>query len=315
MSNPTFFLPASTIDNILYTDVHHIAATLVLARYTDKTGQYSTAGRSAIKRNLGIGTNKADRILVDLQRWKIITPPETKPKSKASTRFIFPAGDERVWFNAGIVDGYGQWKRPLKDLCVLGKTAAQWLLHYHRIHDMAAYGGIPPQELHQIYEIDGEEPIQWNNMAAQQVRKIDRLSHNYNPADHNINAIRGLMRGGWMYEVATVMNGDPNNPGTIALYHLHTFNKHGRSPKGERGLASKTANACPFDSSANHEGKFDGRTFAIITPDHITNPQVAGIYRLRWRAVNTKSSESRFQWYEVKERQRQGEDWINTFAS
>lgn len=161
--------PATAVDIVTY---------LVLARYTDETGRFSSAGIQAIVKATGITRKMAEQALDRLQAF---TPPATPPipKAKKSTpparglvsippdwntrtgekiperptmrsqiRWVLDDFDcddeERVWFSNELIDGYGRFQNPLKRLKQCGDIAARLLLLMYRENDMEACGGVPP---------------------------------------------------------------------------------------------------------------------------------------------------------------------------
>ncbi len=154
-----------------------IGAYLVLARYTDAHGKFSSAGRTAIRNALGVGDAMADRALEALQRmtthgqivpgdpgksklksrllympaqWKAIhreAIPE-RPTERAKVRWVLNDSRavmrDRVWFSNELVDGFGRFRQPLKRLKRHKDVAARLLLRLYEQNDMEQFGGVSP---------------------------------------------------------------------------------------------------------------------------------------------------------------------------
>jgi len=146
-----------------------IGAFLVIARYTDETGCFSTAGVQAVYRNIGVGHALVDAALKRLIQYRhgkgqsvansIICPAEDW---EAATKGVLPHGpgersrvrwvlnnfdgkaEDRIWFSNNLVDGIGKFTMPLKRLKRCGDVAARVLLVLYREHDLDQFGGARP---------------------------------------------------------------------------------------------------------------------------------------------------------------------------
>ena len=152
-----------------------IATYLVLARYSDASGELTSCGISGIKRALGIGDGIAQRAVDSLMRMnsngRLITGNLDKCSSKmrlmyspeqwarirktsipegatvrASVRYVLNGfgNEQRVWFGNELVDGYGQFQQPLKRLKRGGDIAARLLLLLYAANDNDVFIGVPP---------------------------------------------------------------------------------------------------------------------------------------------------------------------------
>ena len=171
----SFCVPRAAIEALLNAQAtaYEVCAYLTLARYTDRTGVYSTAGMKAI--NTATGANKTrggpvaraiERlkkisgktskgplpILFDEQGWidktgEIIPPG---PIPRADVRFVLPDFDEpsesRVWFGGNLVTGIGEFAKPLKTIKDGGDVVARLLLAMYAATDMEAWGGVDPHK-------------------------------------------------------------------------------------------------------------------------------------------------------------------------
>lgn len=156
--------PATAVDIVTY---------LVLARYTDETGRFSSAGIQAIVKATGITRKMAEQALTRLQQpWllsitgkkSIPTHPlvltatdwhaknsediPERPTLRSQIRWVLNGipcdDDDKVWFSNELVDGYGRLQNPLKRLKQCGDIAARILLIMYRENDMEACGGVVP---------------------------------------------------------------------------------------------------------------------------------------------------------------------------
>lgn len=150
-----------------------IGAYLVLAKHTDESGQFSTAGVQAVYRATGVGHAVAQRAIDRLCQVK--GPQTTKGKSKAVWNLVYPAGtwasltgldlphgpikaaqvrwvlndygagpEDRVWISNELIDGHGKFTQPLKRLKRCGDVAARLLLVCYQQSSLEQMGGINP---------------------------------------------------------------------------------------------------------------------------------------------------------------------------
>lgn len=177
----SFWLSKKVLNSLIENaTVTQICTYLILARYTDGTGQFSTCGMTGVKRALGLGDNQARQALASLdmltveiaagkkttkqrmvhsaEQWAASTGEVFEARTvKAQIRFVlsqFDAEDEdreRVWLPNTLVDGYGQFSQPLKRLKRLGEVAARLLLVMYRENNMEQFGGVPPSVMHGDY--------------------------------------------------------------------------------------------------------------------------------------------------------------------
>lgn len=178
----SFWLSNKVLNSLIENaTVTQICAYLILARYTDSSGQFSTCGMTGVKKALGLGDNQARQALASLdaltvkmgsgknsneqrmvyseEEWTAATGEIFEaPTVKAKIRFVlsqFGAEEEsieQVWFPNTLVDGYGQFSQPLKRLKRLGEVAARLLLVMYRENDMEQFGGIPPTVMYLGYD-------------------------------------------------------------------------------------------------------------------------------------------------------------------
>lgn len=183
MGNGSFRITRHTIDLLVSQQdfsAAHMAAYLVLARFTDESGVYTTAGASALQRYIGLSWKRANAVLEDLLWVRQYTDHSQKKPMTREWRYVWPitnyceahstepglprltyalpvfAGDgEWVWFSNELVDGYGAFQNPLKALVKYGNTAVRLLLLMYKYNAMDTFGGIDPYRAHQ--EFKGQE--------------------------------------------------------------------------------------------------------------------------------------------------------------
>lgn len=193
----SFWLPPKTIDALITAKATaaEIAALLIIAKHTEATGQYSTAGKKAVYTLGGMSQGAAEKAIEALtlikssgQRASQPEPKRTKnlgrlvytaenweqltgevlphgPGARSQIRFVVNTLDtkqtEGVWFGAGLVEGVGTFQKPLKRLRQLGSVAARLLLLLYARNDMGGWVGVAPRDvLHGSYERDVyQEPI------------------------------------------------------------------------------------------------------------------------------------------------------------
>ncbi|MDD2541159.1 MAG: hypothetical protein PHH28_08955 [Desulfuromonadaceae bacterium] len=158
-----------------------LGAYLVLARHTDESGKFSTAGHKKIyeaigaspgtEKNPGIGRRLVKKLMemgqspdpngngtmlkrplgkliYQADEWSIITDeeiPDTKHELYP-VNFVLNdfSSEEWVWFPNELVDGYKRFKSPLKKLKQSGDVATRLLFLSYRVNNMEDFGGIPP---------------------------------------------------------------------------------------------------------------------------------------------------------------------------
>jgi hypothetical protein len=150
-----------------------VCAYLVLARHTDESGRYSTAGMQAIYRGVGVGHKVAEgaamrlsqmqagkarkvgrgmvqALIYSAEAWEQKTSEALPhgPHERARVRWVlndFDAGPEdRVWISNELIDGIGRFNQPLKRLKRCGDVAARLLLACYEANELEQFGGIKP---------------------------------------------------------------------------------------------------------------------------------------------------------------------------
>lgn len=179
----SFRIPRRSLDTLVehQADAWQIGTFLTIARYTDPSGKFSTAGFQAVYNGTGAspGTEKkpgaarelAESVLkIGRQYGEPVNP---KKKTRKLNGLLYRPDewtnktgeeipeidhdmhkirwvlndfqtDDWVWFPNSLVDGYGRFKRPLKRLKRCGDIATRLLLLFYASDNMEEFGGIPP---------------------------------------------------------------------------------------------------------------------------------------------------------------------------
>lgn len=172
--NGSFFVSKTAVDALIEASAtaKQIGSYLVLARFTERTGVFSVAGKSAINRYLSISNGAATSAIERLQQITVQLPhddaaPKTTskqplpinlivdpklmqmkvPKSKYITYALNDFGceaDDKVWFPNSLIDNTGKFNNPLSRLLSHGNSdkAARALLLMYKYHDMEQSGGV-----------------------------------------------------------------------------------------------------------------------------------------------------------------------------
>jgi len=321
-----------------------IGAYLTLARFTSADNQFSTASSKAIYNATGASNAKgstADRLLSELCSMSsageslVYTADSWRKKSQKneipdishglhSVRYVLnDFGDEqRVWFPNSLVDGIGKFTQPLKRLKQLGDVAARLMLLMYARDNMIEYGGIPPyQNVYNVYETS---PIIRNYgvsfWRAERTTHIAYADIYYpalglkevpeNPAERGKamqpfwEAFYALDNQGFINEVITVMDGEPNTPDSRPRYILQTKERHGLADDrlDLAGIIDRITKEITGESAADTLGRFNGQYTAITEAGEA---RVVGIYRLRFRVSNKHNFGVQVSWGRIWEDRNQ----------
>jgi hypothetical protein len=165
----SFWIKKKAIDVLIRNQATatQICAYLVLARFTDAEGKFSTSSFKAIKKAIGIGDRLArsavdtllkmglsegtkSKLLYHPDKWQSLTGEDIpeRPTKIAQVRWVLndfkDKGGDRIWFSNNLVDGYKRFTQPLKRLKRCRDVAARLLLLLYEQHDMEQYGGVKP---------------------------------------------------------------------------------------------------------------------------------------------------------------------------
>lgn len=337
----TFFLSEEMINRLLKYNALEIGAALVLARFSDRTGEFTTAGAGAVARYLGVGRPKAQKALQGLlDKPHLIKPitwvhyskrpdgPTSGPSGWSYAFEIFKDPGENIWFSGDLITGHGKFKRPLARLMKLGTDAVRILLYMFKVHDLSTWGGLPPDLTFYHSYTSPEYRSHINGIDIYSATREISQTATGNLLDATISPEKGetnddryhkrlfpmlyaLEQTGFIYEVTTAISGHEENDETVALYHLHHYNYHGNTLEGEENLSGETSNLAKRVGipMTDQDGNFYGR-FAFVVP-HGVKGKLIGIFRLRYRAVQPRSTENREQWFNINERQLILRQWLD----
>jgi hypothetical protein len=224
-------------------------------------------------------------ILVERETWMAAHPDQVLPDGPvvphSMVRYVLPdfgeKPEDRVWIGAGLVDGFGTFRRPLFDLKNAGPVAARLLLEMYALNDMETWGGISPKDGPWMrYEPEPNERAGINLRGGARLLRASRVGQVGTSAlfarvwaspttgdwwkAHDDaggpcwRALEALEATGLIYEMVTVLNRNAK-PSKLAsgggygeipedaepLYELDCRSRHGFKPAGEEGLAGLTA--------------------------------------------------------------------------
>lgn len=347
----SFWVPRKSIEVLLgrQATATQIGAYLVIARYTDAGGRFSSAGLKVIKAAMGIGDAMAERAVSDLQtitpvhsnKRVLYTPakwshqqeeliPE-RPIERARIRWVINDYDavpaDRIWFSNELVDGYGQFRQPLRRLKQCENVASRLLLKLYEQNATEQWGGIRPYPNicheftmgkkksmldYDLWHAIGEQERAWIVLEKAVIKKASNMGTDVSDDEQRLfwNAFEALKTSGFIYETIVVLDREVTNPDAQPICVLDTKNLHGDTPKGEEGLGGETARLAGKlgHPVTDKNGRFNG-TYAVIVPTYIT-PHVAGIYRIRFRVTNPLNYGVKSTWARIYQFQEEAGAWI-----
>ena len=292
-------------------------------------------------------------ILLGREAWIAAHPDRPLPDGpteRGLVRYVLPdfgePPEDRVWFGAGLVDGLGQFTRPLFSLKNAGPVAARLLLALYTVNDMERWGGVDPKRGPWMrYEPAADEtggfslPGGARLLRAARAGQVAHINKNVSNGDDRAywDALMALEAVGMIYEEVTVLNRNAK-PARFAsggdygeipddaepLYELDCRSRHGFKPADEEGLAGMTARtAGEFERSVTDggfgwdgyetTGTFNG-TYAAIVPAG-SGAMIVGIYRLRFRVANPKNAGVRDAWSRIRQGNRDMFEFINAIRA
>jgi hypothetical protein len=182
----SFCIPRAAIQALISAQASavEVCAYLVLARFTDPSGVYSSASVSAVsnyasinkktiakaiarlttinvtvtrqvpaksKGKFAVETVTLGPILQTREQWLAAHPDQVLPDGpieRGQVRHVLPdfgePESERVWIGAGLVDGFGSFTKPLRSVRDAGSVAARLLLELYQLHDLDQWAGVDP---------------------------------------------------------------------------------------------------------------------------------------------------------------------------
>ncbi len=363
----SFRIPRKALDILIErrASAWQIGVYLTLAKHTDKSGKFSSAGYNVIYKATGaspgldkkpgrgrqlaaellrLGRSSAEPvnpkkktknllgILYTPEEWQNITGetiPEI-PHELHSVRWVLNdfEADDWVWFPNSLIEGYGRFKQPLKRLKQCGDIAGRLLLLLYAVDNMEEFGGVPPiNNVYRKYNL--EHLISGNGFTFWSAQEgsiscfhslslpsigINSFSEDKDESEKQWetfwNALYSLENAGFLYECVTAMDGSKINEDTRPLYDIAARPRHGHPLKGEEGLL-KRINRIFEKKSYGHAddlGRFNGK-YPVLSLVGV-QPQVIGIYRLRFRITNPKNYPVKAAWVRIQEDRN---DWLVHF--
>jgi hypothetical protein len=288
-----------------YTDATGVYTTASVRAVSLRTGTGKKLVEKALKRLTEIRVQKITRfhngrsgkssgyneqvedvgsILVEREAWIAAHPDRPLPDGPvphAMVRYVLPdfgePPEDRVWFGAGLVEGFGTFKRPLFDLKNAGPVAARLLLELYALNDMETWGGVSPRDgPWRHYEPEPAEKDGINLPGGARLLRAARAGE-VGPGTMFSRVWASSTGGSWwkahdeaggpcwralvaleaiglIYEMVTVLNRN-SRPAKFSsgreygkipddaepLYELDCRSRHGFKPAGEEGLAGLTA--------------------------------------------------------------------------
>lgn len=345
----SFCIPRGVVEALLdhRATADEIIAYLILARFTDAEGIHSSASHTAINRYTGANKTREGPIDRALERLATITAKDGRsvlyprhrwiaetglsvpdgPTERGKIRYVLPDPDDeevgsRVWFSAGLVDGFGQFDKPLRALRRGGDAAVRLLLSLYAAADVGTWVGVDPR----LGPYRTYKPVASDNLKAGKTLLRSKRGDPFTSAfDSRIgsleeywDALNYLEACGFIYEVVMVLDreGKPwrcKHSGKEILkvpddaepvFELDARSTHGYRPAGEGWLAAPAARTAGDLglSVALEGGRFDD-TYAAFLPTG-QRAMLAGIYRLRFRPANPRSAYVRQAWARIHESNR-----------
>lgn len=265
------------------------------------------------------------------------------PTKRGAIRYVLPdfgeALTERVWFGAGLVDGFGAFTKPMKKVKDGGDVAARLLLAMYTQTDMEAWGGVNPHTgpWHRYVPMGDGDMIyadttlhgggrmivgKWGGSTA---RIYDRITGGGKDAnDKYFRALELLESSGLFYEAVLVLNRNGEKKTFSSggeylaipddaepLYELGARCEHGHAPDGEHGLGAITAN------TAGHLNKPVGdkaRTYAAIVRRG-QGAMIVGVFRPRFRVANPKNDGVIRTWSRIRENNAEAVEFIQAIRA
>jgi hypothetical protein len=182
----SFCIPRAAIEALINAQASavEICAYLVLARFTDPSGMYTSSSVNAVSNYASINKKTIAKAIARLttinatvtrqvpakskgkfevetvtlgpilhtrEQWLAAHPDQVLPDgpiSHSKVRYVLPdfpeSEGEPVWFGANLVSGFGTFTQPLRSVRDAGSVAARLLLSLYMLHDLDQWGGIDP---------------------------------------------------------------------------------------------------------------------------------------------------------------------------
>lgn len=377
----SFCVPRAAIEALLgaKATAYEICAYLILARFTEATGVYSTASvkavstytggnkktiETAIERLLAIRAKKIEKvsngrtgkahamveqatdlgpILHNAASWLELTGEilPNGPTDRSAIRFVLTDFGEpvesRVWFGAGLVDGFGAFTKPMKKVKDGGDVVARLLLAMYAETDMETWGGVNPHRgpwmryapmgdggmIYADTTLKGGGRLIFGKRSGSIGYIEDRITGGGKDGkDKFFRALELLESSGLFYEAVLVLNrngekktfssgGDylsiPDD--AEPLYELGARCEHGHAPEGEHGLGAITAN------TAGKLGKPVGADAYAAIVRRGQGAMIVGVFRPRFRVANPKNDGVIRTWSRIRENNAETVEFIQAIRA
>lgn len=377
----SFCVPRAAIEALLdaKATAYEIVAYLILARFTEATGIYTTASvkaistytggnkktiETAIERLLTIRAKKTEKvsngrsgkahdmieravglgpILYTAAGWLEETGEilPDGPTERGAIRFVLPdfgePVEDRVWFGAGLVDGFGAFTKPMKKVKDGGDVAARLLLAMYAETDMEAWGGVNPHtgpwvryppmgDGEMIYAeatLRGGGLMIFGKRGGPIATINDRITGGGKDATEKYwRALEVLGSSGLFYEAVLVLNRNGEKKTFSSggeylaipadaepLYELGARCEHGYAPDGEHGLGDITAN------TAGHLGRPVGADSYAAIVRRGQGAMIVGVFRPRFRVANPKNDGVIRTWSRIRENNAESVEFIQAIRA
>lgn len=284
-----------------------IGAYLVLAAFTDKSGLFSRAGKSAISNYLGVGAGAAGEIIAALRRIEVsegklvVDPKEWEGGQLGDKKTQWVVNDfgtsagERVWIPKTLVASPGKHGYPLERLVKSrNDPGARALLLLYSEHDEEQVGGVRPCRTGWVpYTLSGITQVGGFNLAEAKSSGEYAFDSSFVsqvmgavPSDDKAvgNVIDRLEAEGYLYRAVTVMDGPPDLGETEAVYCLDVKSSCDSSVGAEDDVVRTDVNVIAARhvlNCADAAGRFYTRYPVLVPVDYPMH--VAEVFRLRHR--------------------------------
>jgi hypothetical protein len=290
----------------------------------------------------GLGKGRSKAMLVQpAAAWAAASrdralPPRQSELSKV--RWVLDtfmtAVNDRVWMSNELVDGIGSFRQPMQRLKRSGDVAARLLLMAYREQDLERFGGINPAGM--FYNEYSMTRICHDLKSGYDLwHGKHTTGHVYPscawptlgiegwPKDNDekqalialwFRAMAALDAAGFIYQVVSVLDREPNHAEAQVVYELTAKTRHGYKPKGEGGLGGLTAKLSGLwdQPVTDSMGRFYDKYAAVVPAGMETH--IIGIWRLRFRVSNPKNHGVRGAWARIHRGQEEALDWLKDVA-
>ena len=264
------------------------------------------------------------------------------PTERGAIRFVLPdfgePVEDRVWFGAGLVDGFGAFTKPMKKVKDGGDVAARLLLAMYTQTDMEGWGGVNPHTgpwvryvpmgdsegmIYANRKLDGGGLMIFAKRGGSVAQINDRITGGGKDAtDKYFRALELLQSSGLFYEAVLVLNRNGEKKTFSSggeylaiprdaepLYELGARCEHGHAPDGEHGLGAITAN-----TAGNLDRPVGANAYAAIVRRG-QGAMIVGIYRPRFRVANPKNDGVIRTWSRIRENNAESVEFIQAIRA